>query len=72
MISTRGTKIYPGVTPDILLVDHFRCRFYAEKPVTHDDVIALVNAFPKEYVWNHIEILHKEGDQPLFSKAQGE
>jgi hypothetical protein len=72
MISNRGTKIYPGVTPDILLVDHFRCRFYAEKPVEHDDVIAMLSAFPKEYVWNHIEILQKEGDQPLFSKAQGE
>ncbi len=72
MISNRGTKIYPGVTPDILLVDHFRCRFYSEKPVEHDDVIAFLSVFPKEYVWNHIEILHKEGDQPLFSKAQGE
>jgi hypothetical protein len=72
MISNRGTKIYPGVTPDILMVDHFRCRFYAEKPVEHDDIIAMLSAFPKEYVWNHIEILHKEGDQPLFSKAQGE
>jgi hypothetical protein len=72
MISNRGTKIYPGNAPDILLVDHFRCRFYAEKPVQREDVMALLSAFPKEYPWMHVEILHKEGDSPLFSKAQGE
>jgi NAD-dependent isocitrate dehydrogenase len=72
MISNRGTKIYPGNAPDILLVDHFRCRFYADKPVQHEDVITLLTAFPKEYPWMHVEILHKEGDNMLFSKAQGE
>ena len=72
MISNRGTKIYPGNAPDILMVDHYRCRFYAEKPVQREDIIAMLTAFPKEYPWMHVEILHKEGENTLFSKAQGE
>jgi hypothetical protein len=72
MISNRGTKIYPGNAPDILMVDHYRCRFYAQQPVQREDIISMLTAFPKDYPWMHVEILHNEGDTPLFSKAQGE
>ena len=72
MISNRGTKIYPGVVPDILLVDCFRSRWIADAPLSNDDVLEFLKNFPKEYTWVHIEKLHKEGETPMYSKAQGE
>lgn len=30
MISSRGTKVYPGGQPDTFCVDHWRCRFMSE------------------------------------------
>lgn len=33
MISNRGTKVFPGNVSDILMVDCFRCRFYADTTV---------------------------------------
>ncbi len=72
MIANRGTKIYPGVVPDILLVDCFRSRWIAEMPLSNDEILEFLNNFPKEYTWVHIEKLHKEGETPMYSKAQGE
>lgn len=72
MISNRGTKIYPGILPDILLVDCFRCRWTSSEVLSNDDILDFLNNFPKEYTWVHIEKLHNEGETPMYSKAQGE
>ena len=42
-ISNRGTKIWPGEQPNILLVDEFRCRYVAEAAITRTDVTSLLN-----------------------------
>ncbi len=72
MISNRGTKIYPGVVPDIHLSDCFRSRWISTESVTNADVLDLMSNFPEQYPWMHIEKLHKQGDTSLYSKAQGE
>ena len=72
MISNRGTKVYPGNAPDILMVDCYRCRFYANGPVSNEDVLELLGSIPKEYPWMHVELLHKQGEETMYSKAQGE
>ncbi len=73
MISNRGTKVYPGPTPDILLVDHHRCRYLSETPITEADVRALIQAVGDKYAWMHIEKLHRDSaGERMFSRAQGE
>lgn len=70
MISNRGTKIYPGNAPDILMVDHYRCRFYAQQPVQREDIVSMLTAFPKDYPWMHVEILHNEEIHLSFQKLK--
>jgi hypothetical protein len=73
LISNRGTKVWPGATPDILLVDHFRNRYVAETSVTRADVLALLQeltALGKH--WCHVELLNQVAGEARYSKAQGE
>jgi isocitrate dehydrogenase len=39
MISNRGVKVYPDGNQNTWCSDHWRCRFLAEMPVTHADII---------------------------------
>ncbi|MFN9903101.1 MAG: hypothetical protein ACK55Z_30890 [bacterium] len=73
LMSNRGTKVWPGPTPDILLVDHFRCRYVAEGSVTRQEalgVLADLTAQGKE--WLHVELLWNDGSEAKYTKAQGE
>ncbi|MEN3015345.1 MAG: isocitrate/isopropylmalate family dehydrogenase [bacterium] len=73
MISNRGTKIYPPPTPDIIMVNWFRCRYLSDTPLEYKDILEFLEEISKQGIkWMHIEILRKEGSKELFSKAQGE
>ena len=73
LMSNRGTKVWPGPTPDILLVDHFRCRYVADGAITRQEalgILAELTAQGKE--WLHIELLWTDGNEAKYTKAQGE
>ena len=72
LISNRGTKIYPGPTPDIYLVDQFRLRYKSSESVSNDDIYKLLGEISKQYEWMHIEKLHHIDGIAMYSKAQGE
>jgi hypothetical protein len=72
LISNRGTKVYPGPTPEIFLVDWFRLRYRSSQPVTDADIYPLLTEISRQYDWMHIEKLHQSGSTAMFSKAQGE
>ncbi len=73
MMSNRGTKVYPGPTPPILLVDWYRCRYLADEPLQHEDIIAALSELTASgVVWMHVEKLHHVNGTALYSKAQGE
>ncbi|GBD07422.1 Isocitrate dehydrogenase [NADP] [bacterium HR21] len=73
MISNRGTKVYPGITPPILLVDWYRCRYLAEEALTHAELAAALAELTAAGVeWMHVEKLHHVNGTALYSKAQGE
>lgn len=73
LMSNRGTKVWPGPTPDILLVDHYRCRYVADGPVSREEVLDLVTQVNKAgFVWMHVELLHWANGEAKYSKAQGE
>lgn len=48
MITSRGTKVWPGGMPETFLVDHWRCRYISkagqDQPVNHKDVANLLVA----------------------------
>ncbi len=73
MISNRGTKVWPGTTPDILLVDHYRCRYISDNEVTRKDVVELLTHLTNSgFTWCHMELLNESNGQARYSKAQGE
>jgi len=73
LMSNRGTKVWPGPTPDILIVDHHRCRYIAETAVTRTDIVNLLTHIDAQgLTWMHVELLQDANGQPRFSKAQGE
>lgn len=45
MLSNRGQKVYPGGAPETFCTDHTRCRFLADTPITHKDIIELLSRF---------------------------
>jgi hypothetical protein len=73
LMSNRGTKVWPGKTPDILLVDHFRCRFVSAQAVSRQDIRELLAGVEAAgFEWMHVELLHHDGGDARYSKAQGE
>ena len=73
LMSNRGTKVWPGKTPDILLVDHYRCRYVAESVIARSAVRELIAAVEDAgFEWMHVELLHHAGGEAKYSKAQGE
>ncbi len=73
MKSNRGTKVWPGVTPNILLVDHYCCRYVAPGAITRTDAGNLIADLTSRSVdWVHVELLHTANGQVRYSKAQGE
>jgi NAD-dependent isocitrate dehydrogenase len=73
LMSNRGTKVWPGPTPDILLVDHFRCRYVADGPISRQDALGvLVELTSANIEWLHVELLWNDAGEAKYTKAQGE
>jgi NAD-dependent isocitrate dehydrogenase len=72
--SNRGTKVWPGEAPNILMVDHYRCRYVASAAVHQTDVIELLRTVTEAgFSWMHVELLHQTASgEARYSKAQGE
>lgn len=67
MISNRGTTVWPEHA-DVMLVDHFRCRYLAPAPVTRQELLALLQELTHAGLhWCHIENLNFIGETPCFS-----
>ena len=68
-ISNRGTKVWPGyVSPDLLLVDWYRCRFVATGEVDDKDVNAFLSELCKKWLWSAAQKLWNYDGEPGFSK----
>jgi Isocitrate/isopropylmalate dehydrogenase len=72
MISNRGTKVWPGSMPDVMLVDVHHCRYTGDDiSATHiTGLLAFLDA--AGIPWRHVEQLHVADSEPRYSKAQGE
>ncbi len=72
LISNRGQKVWPGEAPDVLLVDHFCCRYVHDQPLTDDQITSFLCDLTPHCRWTHIEKLNHEGSHPRYSTAAGE
>lgn len=70
-ISNRGTKVWPGyVSPDLLMVNWYRCRFMATKDIKDADINAFLETLTREgWWWSAAQKLWNYDGQPGFSKA---
>ncbi|HYE76559.1 MAG TPA: isocitrate dehydrogenase [bacterium] len=70
-ISNRGTRIWPGELPDILLVDCHRCRYVAEGVVPDAGVLELLGALEaRGFRWVHVEKLHRVDGRAGYSGVE--
>ena len=65
-ISNRGTKVWPGfLSPDLLLVNWYRCRFMA----TQDVKDAQISDLLKKWEWSAAQKLWTDDGEAAYSKA---
>jgi isocitrate dehydrogenase len=73
LMSNRGTKVWPEMPADILLVDHYRCRYVSHSTITRQNVVDLLHELTNQgIVWCQVEMLNTADGQARYSKAQGE
>lgn len=69
-ISNRGTKVWPGfVSPDLLMVNWYRCRFTATTEVKDSDVSDFLVRLSKKWQWSAAQKLWNYDGEAGFSKA---
>ncbi len=69
-ISNRGTKVWPGfVSPDLLLVNWYRCRFMSTRNLKDADVNAFLDTLSEKWWWSAAQKLWNYDGVPGYSKA---
>ena len=69
-ISNRGTKVWPGfVSPDLLMVNWYRCRFIATHDVKDTEVSDFLVNVSKKWEWSAAQKLWNYDGEAGFSKA---
>ncbi len=70
-ISNRGTKVWPGfVSPDLMMVNWYRCRFMATQDVQDADIDTfLVTLTKKGWWWSAAQKLWTHDGEAAYSKA---
>lgn len=70
-VSNRGTRVWPGDRPSFHLTDIYRCRFVSEPTgnLSQEEIVEFLSDLNKlGLVWVHLEKLHSENNQNLFSE----
>ncbi len=69
LISNRGTQVYPGPRPEIMEVDHYRCRYIAPAATQLDIINLLIELDSRGIRWCHVEQLNDCNGQARYSVA---
>jgi isocitrate dehydrogenase len=72
LIGNRGAKVWPNGLPETFTVDHWRCRFLAKQPVSHEQITQLlrrVSAAGLDFI--KIENLYNFDGQVGYSAVSG-
>ena len=69
-ISNRGTKVWPGfVSPDLLMVNWYRCRFVATRDVRDPEIAEFLVSLSRKWEWSAAQKLWNYDGEAGFSKA---
>jgi hypothetical protein len=68
LISNRGTKIYPPPAPELEFNDWWRCRYRAQKEVSHADIQRLLDAVSQKNVWTKVQKLFEINGVNAYSE----
>lgn len=75
MISSRGTKVYPGDTEDTEMIGTWRCRFIREDEtaeIADQSIYAVLSRLGDRFAWSNVQKLQVFDGEPGYTKAQGE
>ena len=68
-ISNRGTRVWPGATPDLSIMDLFRCRYESDEEVANTDVDSLLQDLTaKNMTWPQAQKLFWKDGEKMYSQ----
>jgi hypothetical protein len=68
-ISNRGTRVWPGVAPDLSIMDLFRCRYESDGEVSNGDVDSLLQDLTgRNLTWPQAQKLFWKDSERLYSQ----
>lgn len=75
VISSRGTKVYPGEVDDSEMIETWRCRFLRRdtgQEVTDEQLYRLLSCLGDQFKWSNVQKLQEFDGEPGFTRSQGE
>ena len=75
LISSRGTKVYPGNTDDVEMIETWRARFLrADESVelTDDQIFRVVSCLGESFRWSNLQKLQVFDGELGYTKVSGE
>lgn len=74
VLSNRGTKVWPQGQPETFLTDHWTARILStHNSFSHNDIIEILQRLSQAQIeFIKIENLYHFGDEPGYTKGQGE
>lgn len=75
LISSRGTKVYPGHADDVEMIETWRARFVrADESVelTDEQIFRVVGCLGQRFRWSNLQKLQVFDGEPGYTKVSGE
>ncbi|MCW2926937.1 MAG: Isocitrate/isopropylmalate dehydrogenase [Thermoleophilia bacterium] len=75
LISSRGTKVYPGHIDDVEMIETWRCRFVrADESIelSDDQIFRVLSCLGEHFRWSNVQKLQVFDGEPGYTKVSGE
>jgi Hypothetical protein TT1725 len=67
-ISNKGTRIWPGDTKTMSLLDLMQCRYESDADLNDADITDLLNVLDKNFKWSKAQKLIAKDGEKLYSQ----
>ena len=67
-VSNRGTRVVQPVAPTAEFIDLWRCRYRADREVSHADVQSLLEALSQKHAWTQVQKLFEINGANAYSE----
>ncbi len=71
-LSNRGVPIDPSLPPNRYLLNWYRARYLADRPLTESELTEALNQLMRTVQWTTVQRLYQKAGQPLYSMSQAE